>query len=381
MRLIRFLRKIQRRFIHYSPSVKIFISRKKIKHNLQKYQKKYPQKLFAPVLKSNAYGHGLIPVAQILDQEKIAFFVLDSLYEAIILRKNGIKSKILIIGYTLLENIIHSKLSLVSFTITSLEQLKRVSKKANKKIKIHLKIDTGMHRQGILLNQVKEAIKIIKANSFLELEGICSHFAEADNPDKTFTKSQIKKWEEIVSLFKKNFSLIKFFHISATAGTFYSPQISENVIRLGIGLYGINPSPLNKLDLKPALEMESLITSLRKLPPGEYIGYQTSYQTQKSCLIATVPVGYFEGVDRRLSNQGFFKIGSHFCPIVGRVSMNITSLDVSSLPEIKLNDKVKIISSNPNDKNSIENIAYLSQTIPYEILVHLPPHLRRSIIN
>jgi alanine racemase len=375
MKLLKFFKKINKHFSHYSPSIEILISKTKLLENLKKYQQKYPKLLFAPVLKSNAYGHGLIEIAQILDKKNIPFFVLDSLYEAIILRKNDIESEILIIGFTKSENIKNSKLPCIIFTIISLEQLQEITKKITLTIKIHLKIDTGMHRQGILLNQINESIKIVKANKFINLEGVCSHFADANNI--TFTESQIKKWNKIVLLFKKNFQTIKYFHIFATSGIFYFKQTYGNVVRLGLGLYGINSSSLVRLNLQPILQMQSIVSSFKKIKANEHIGYNITYKTKNDSIIATIPVGYFEGVDRRLSNCGFLKINNIYCPIIGRISMNITSMDVTSIPNIKLEDKVVIISDNKNDKNSIENIASLAQTIPYEILVHIPQHLRR----
>ena len=134
-------------------------------------------------------ARGLVPVARILDKENIAFFVLDSLHEAMILRNEGIKSEILIIGYTQPENIKNTKLNHIAFTITSLEQLQEIAKTISSTVKIHLKIDTGMHRQGILPEQINDSINIIKTNKFLHLEGICSHFADADSIDEAFTKS------------------------------------------------------------------------------------------------------------------------------------------------------------------------------------------------
>ena len=165
MNLIKFLRKLKKYLIRYEPCVEILISKTKLLENLKEYQKNYPKILFAPVLKSNAYGHGLVYIAQILDKEQIAFFVLDSLYEAMVLRNEGIhKSEILIIGYTKSENIRNSNLPRVAFTIASMKQLLEISKIISSKIKIHLKIDTGMHRQGILMEDIENAIKIIKTN-------------------------------------------------------------------------------------------------------------------------------------------------------------------------------------------------------------------------
>jgi alanine racemase len=381
MKLFRFLRAVKKSLSHYSPLIEVLISKNNLLHNLNEYKQQYPKLSPAPVLKSNAYGHGLIQVAQILDKEGIAFFVVDSLYEAMVLQNEGIKSQILVMGYISPGNINISKLSRVAFTITSLEHLQEIARIITTTKKFHLKIDTGMHRQGILLNQINEAIKIIKAHKFIFLEGICSHFADADNTDGAFTKFQIDQWQKITQVFRRNFRSVVFFHIAASAGTYYSEQIDSNAVRLGRGLYGINPSPLAKLSLKPVLQMQSVISSIKTVPAGEYVGYNITYKTEKNTKIALVPVGYFEGVDRRLSNCGVFKIRNHYCPIIGRVSMNITSIDVTSAPKVGLGDTVIIISNNREDMNSIENIAKIARTIPHEILVHIPQHLRRKIIE
>lgn len=379
MKLLNILRKIKKSFSDYRPSVEVLIYRENLLHNLNEYKQKCPQLYFAPVLKSNAYGHGLIEVARILDKEKIAFLVVDSLFEAKILRNEGIKSQILIVGYTSAENISGSRISNTAFAITSLGQLQEINQKLKNEKKFHLKIDTGMHRQGILPDEIGEAIEIIQQNKYINLEGVCSHLADADNENESFTQFQINQWEKTVQIFKQNFTTIKFFHLSATAGVKYINQFFSNVVRLGLGLYGINPSLFAKMDLKPVLEMRSIVSSVKNVALGECVGYNATFKADKALKIVAVPVGYFEGVDRRLSNKGYFKIDGTQCPIVGRVSMNITSLDITSVSGVKLGDQALVISRNPQDKNSVENMAKLAGTIPYEILIHVPQHLRRII--
>jgi len=381
MRVLDIIRSNRKSLSNYSPSVEVLISRKNLLHNLNEYKKLYPNLLVAPVLKSNAYGHGLIEVAQILEKESKAFLVVDSLYEAMTLRSKGVKSPLLIIGYASAENINSCKLSGIAFTITSLEQLNNLVKILKRPTKIHLKIDTGMHRQGILPSQIDETINIIRFNKYLNLEGICSHLADPDNMDQTFTQSQLNHWNEAVSIFSNSFSAIKFIHVLATPGIRYSDKALGNTVRLGIGLYGINPPITVSVNLKPALQMQSIISSIKTIPAGECVGYGATFKTTRETKVATIPVGYFEGVDRRLSNCGVIKIANKLCPIVGKVSMNIISVDVSSVPMAKIGDKVIIISSDPEDPNSAANIAKLIQTIPLEILVHIPQHLRRVVIE
>lgn len=378
------LRDIKKRFSKYSHTIEVEISKNNILNNIREYKTNYPDLLFAPVLKSNAYGHGLKEVAKILDKEKLPFFVVDSLFEARFLKHNKIKTDILIIGFTLFKNIENYNSKNFIFTITSLEELKILSEKINKSLRIHLKVDTGMRRQGILFSEINEAISLIKKNQNLILEGVCSHFASADEEDKTFTNKQIKIWQDIVEIFKDKFTFIKYFHISATSGVESINKDFTNLVRLGIGLYGVNPTNNLKLNLKPALRMISFISSIKELKAGESVGYNNTFIADKDIKIASIPVGYYEGIDRRLSNIGYLKIGEDFSKILGRVSMNISSIDVSNLKDIsslKIGDEVVIISEKEEDENSILNISKKINSIPYEVLIHIPKTLYRKVVK
>jgi alanine racemase len=381
--------------VNYQPLIEVRVFKDALLHNLASYQKKYPKLQFAPVIKSNAYGHGMVEVAKILDKQNnlsltlpsggegnltMPFFMVDSFYEALTLRQHGIKTKILVLGYCREKELLLAKLKDVSFGIIDLQILKNLAAKLRKPLNIHLKIDTGMHRQGILTDEITEAVALIKTNKNICLEGLSSHLADADGEDPSFTEKQIEQWNAIVKIFKTTFPEIKFFHTSATAGNHYASIIDANVSRLGLGLYGINPSPFDQMDLRPALEMVSLISSIKNIPLGEHVGYGRVFTSPAAMAVATVPAGYNEGVDRRLSNKGSYKIGNEFCPIVGRVSMNISSVDVSGIKDVHLEQEVKIISANNSDKNSVQNIAKLCDCIPWEILVHIPQHLRRVVV-
>ncbi len=363
----------------YTPLVEITISKDRLLHNLRIFQNVNPAVSIAPVLKSNAYGHGLVLVAKIVDTENIPFIIVDSYHEAMILRNEGVKSAILIIGYTALDNILTNKLKCVAFTVVSLEQLEKISENLAKPARFHIKIDTGMHRQGVLPQDIARAKKLIHANKSIIIEGVCSHLADADSKNSEFTDNQIKVWNNTAEEWKKDFPNTKYFHLSATSGSLYSKQIKTNVLRLGIGLYGIDPSENERLpDLKPVLEMKSVISGVKTIEKGERVGYGITFEAPGKMKVASVPAGYHEGIDRRLSNKGFVKIGNSFCPIVGRVSMNITTVDVSRVPEAALGTAVTLISSNPSDKNSLAESARLAGTIPYELMVHIPQGLRRK---
>ena len=357
-----------------SPLITISLSRSALLHNLNEFKKLAPKGQIAPVLKSNAYGHGIDLIAQELEKEHSPFFIIDSYFEAENLRNEGIKTPLLIIGYVRPETINNSKLKNISYVITSLESLKSITEKT----RIHLKIDTGMHRQGILLEEKVGAVAIIKNNPNIILEGICSHFADADNPDPTFTKKQISEWNILVKYFKEQFPTLKYWHISQSPGHIHK-GVEANMTRLGIGLYGL--IDVAGLNLKPVLEMKTIITGIKKLKVGDCVGYGCTFIAQQEMIIATIPVGYYEGVDRRLSNKGVIKIGDEFCPIVGRVSMNITTIDISAIPNIKIGDEAIVFSANKQDKNSIENVSKACETISYEIALHIPGQLRRVLVD
>lgn len=365
---------------HFEPLVRVVISSDALRHNLHAYQRKYQGLDFAPVLKANAYGHGLVQVGKIVDQEDIPFIMVDSYYEAFVLRREGISKKLLLLGYHTPEQVLKKPLKDVSIGITSLDQLKKFVAVLRRAQNFHLKIDTGMNRQGLVLNEFSAAIKLIQSNSFFVLEGLATHFAEADGPSMKFTDHQIAVWNDAVNVFSAQFKTLRFIHAGASAGASHSKKFAANVNRLGIGLYGFNTSPYEQLHLKPALELYTVLSGIKEVSVGQKVGYGTTYEVKTPSRLATIPVGYYEGVDRRLSNIGSVMVQGVACPIVGRVSMNITTIDVSAVPTPQLDDEVKVISANPHDTNSIDHWARVCHTIPYELLVHIPGHLRRVVI-
>lgn len=379
--MFKFLRQLKKEISSHEPLIKVVVHRLALLDNLNAFRQKYDKLAFAPVLKSNAYGHGILEVAGILDRERLPFFVTDSLFEARMLQNEGIHTPVLVIGYTSVDNISSRHYPNIIFTITSLDHLKLLNSRLKIRTDFHLKIDTGMHRQGIMEDEIEEAMGILKKNSRIRLVGLCTHFADADNPDASFTDKQVEVWNRVAEAFKNAFSSIKHFHCANSAGVYYSKKAFGNVARLGISLYGINVSPFENVGLKPVLEMSSIISAVKNINAGEYVGYNITFKAEKPMKIATVPAGYFEGVDRRLSNVGVFTVGGKECPIVGRVSMNITTIDVSAVPEVKMGDRAVIISADAKAGNSIENISRQIGAIAYENLVHIPAHLKRVVVD
>lgn len=380
MNLGSLIRKVKSRVLPVNlPSlITIYINKSAILDNLSAYRQAYPELEFAPVLKSNAYGHSLVTVARILDSQSLPFLIVDSYYEARLLRDNNIQTPILIIGYVEPQIILKSRLARLSFCITSLEQLQQIAG-SSRKLNLHLKIDTGMHRQGVLISQLEQVIQILKDNSNLNLEGISSHLSDADHIESKSVSKQLKNWAKARDTILQNFPNITYSHISATAGVLHTDENIHNLARLGLGLYGISLADNPKIKLKPSLFMQTIISGVKNISKGDTVGYNDTFVAPRDMLIATIPAGYAEGIDRRLSNKGQVEVNGILCPIIGRVSMNITTIDVSDVPAVKLGDTVTIISDDNKSPISISNIAKTCQTIPYEILVHLPAHLRRSI--
>jgi len=375
MRIFQYVRKFRRT---QDPLIEIKISSKAILDNYRLFENEYEVPI-APVLKSNAYGHGLLEVADILSPITAPMLVVDSIHEVQLLRGNGIYRPILVIGYTRPEAIARNKQRNVAFTLTSLAQIKAVVE-SGARVSVHIKIDTGMRRQGIVPQEIDDAIRLLKESN-VSVEGICSHFADADGETDVFTRSQIALWNALVPQWQSAFPSLGYWHLAATAGSAFAKEVDANMVRLGTGMYGFPRHPSQTFGLRPALSMHSLITGVKDLAPGEHVGYNCTFTAEKPVRIATVPVGYFEGVDRRLSNKGAMTVEGVACPIIGRVSMNISTIDVTNCPTVKLETPVTVFSNKSEDPNSLVKFADMCNTTPLELLVHIPQHLRRVVVN
>lgn len=362
----------------------IRINRQRILDNFDLIQKLNPHCQIWPVLKSNAYGHGLTQITQILKARNFTYLIADSYYEALEIHKINPSQKVLLIGSTHPDNFPFLNFKHTTICIQDFISLKKLAN-LNRSVNFHLKINTGMNRQGIEPTEITKYCQFIKKHSHLNLEGVFSHLADADNSDNSFTQKQLQVFISSIEAIKKNSLHPKYCHLSASAGT---PKISHpniNALRLGLSLYGYNP--LSSQDpsfkalrkLKPALSLHSSIIKLRFLDENSQVSYNLTYQSKQKIQTAILPLGYNEGLDRNLSNSGFVKYQDKFLPIIGRVCMNLTIIDTLDTKP-KLFDSIEVISSNSEDPNSIVNIAKSSQTIPYVILIHLHPSIRRQIV-
>lgn len=354
-----------------------------ISHNLQTFQKLLPQKHIFPVLKSNAYGHGIREITTILKPFALPYIVVDSYYEALQIWKVHKKQHVLIIGYNHPDNYKHfdfSKTAVAVYDFASLQALSELGKK----IRIHLKINTGLNRLGIAPTELPEYLEKIQ-NSLLELEGVYSHFADADNAANSMTAEQEIVFAACLDVIPQKGMSLKYAHLANTAGVLKAKDKRINAVRLGIGLYGYNP--LSKKDphfqslkaIKPALRLTSTIVNTIDLKKGESVGYNGTFVAPQDMRIGVLPLGYYECFPRTLSNQGAVRVDEQDLPIVGRIHMNLTCIDLQD-SNLQIGDTVEAIGVAKEKPNSIKSIAQLANTIPYEILVHISESIRRSLV-
>jgi len=366
----------------YIPLNKVEIDRKALISNYRYLSSINRRIKIAPVLKSNAYGHGLVQIAQILDQLNLPLLCVDSLFEAYELLKAGIKSEILIMGYIHPQSLKVKKLPF-SYAVFSEEQLEIINE-FQKGAKVHLKVDTGMHRLGIPVDQLEDFVKRLENFPNVRVDGLMSHIAFQEDPGSKLSKIQIANFQKARKIVEKYGLRPRWFHLAASEFFLKAkpPDFAKlgNLIRTGLSLYGIDPTQKHN-KLKPVLKLTSQIIQIKKLKKGGKVGYSGTFGAKDNMVIGVLPIGYNDGVDRRLSNIGTVKVRNKDCRIIGFVSMNLTTIDLSNVKNPKVGDKVTIFSNIALNSNSIKNSAVLCKSIPYELLVHLSPiTIKRQLV-
>lgn len=362
----------------------ISISREAILGNLDLYQSLRPDSSIFPVLKSNAYGHGIREVASILTDRKLDYIVVDSYYEALEIRSVN-KTHVLLIGYTLPSNFSSMDFSFVTPVISDMESLRALGE-TRKKIRIHLKIDTGMHRQWIDPEEILEFLEVLKKYPNISLEGVCTHLSDTDNVDNTSTFEQVQKFQQSIDQIQSEGFHLRYIHVANSAGGAKELPSVFNSMRLGIGLYGINPlepsdPSYERLSwLRPALQFESTLVLKKKLRKGDQVSYNGTFTAPEDMTVGIIPVGYYEWIPRSLGEGKFgYTWKDEYFPILGRVCMNMTVVDLGKSP-IEVGEKVLIISDDPSAPNSVYIMAHTAGTIPYECLTGLAESVRRRVL-
>ncbi len=360
---------------NYQPLNKIEISKKNLFHNYKYLTSVNPQIKIAPVLKSNAYGHGITLIAKALDRENCPFFCVDSLFEAYELLKAKIKTPVLITGYIDPENLKVKKLPF-SYAVFDLDFAKAVNE-YQKGAEVHIFVGTGMSREGVPLSQLAQFIKELKKLKNIRIAGLMTHFASADNPKSKLTQAQQSNFQKAKQICLEHGLDSKWFHVGGSFALYNNLVDGVNLVRSGRAIYGL--SGLNN-NLKPLLSLKTKIAQIKKISKGAKVGYSETYVAKKDMVIGILPIGYNDGVDRRLSNKGAVLVDGIKCPIIGLISMNITTIDLSGIKNPKKGQEVLVFSRDPKDPNSIEKAAEACQTLQHDLLVHLSPFTRRELV-
>ncbi len=334
------------------------------------------------VVKSNAYGHNLTEFAKELEKLGVDFLGVDSAVEALALRREGVKTPILVLGYTLPEMFEELAQKDISVAVSNFETLAEL-KKIKCGIKIHVKVDTGMSRHGFAETEIKKVLVEISKNKNLDVEGLFTHFAMAKNPSfPAYTKLQIEKFNIWREAFTKA-GLMPICHAGATSGTLLYKEAHFDMVRIGISLYGIWPSKEakalydDKIKLHPVLSWRTLVAEIKKFPKGTKVGYDCSEVLNRDSVVAVCPVGYWHGLPRALSSIGHVIVNGKKCKILGRVCMDIIMIDVTEVPKIKVQDEVTIIGRDKKQELTASEIADLLDGSAYELVTRINPLIKR----
>jgi alanine racemase len=345
------------------------ISLDAVKHNISEIKKLLKPKVkFMAVVKANAYGHGAVAISRAAVEAGADYLAVANLREALEVREAGIVSPILILTESptsVMNEIIQYDLFQTIYSYSEAEALSKEAQKRKKIAKIHIKVDTGMGRVGVLPSEAGAFIKKISSLPALRLEGIFTHFAKAEDPQDNFTQGQFDKFKQVIA----KAGQIPIKHSANSAGVIFHPHTHLDMVRVGLMMYGLYPSGSSRrlVNLRPALSFKSRITYLKKVPAGTPLSYGGTYLTPSETTIATIPVGYADGFSRRLSNRGAVIVRGRRFPVVGRVTMDLTMVNVGSA-KVEVGDEVVLIGEQNGQLISADEIAGLEDTISYEVV-------------
>lgn len=364
-------------------AAKMYVNLESIAHNVKEIRKKLSEDTtIIAMVKADAYGLGDVEVSKFLNTIGINFLGVAIADEAIHLRKNNINSYILVTGQFLeedVQNIIQYDIAVSVSNLNLLKLLNNEASKQNKKIKIHIKVDTGMTRLGFSPNEVLEIVKDITDNmTNIIIDGIYTHLSSADT-DNDYTIKQLTLFDNTVNLLKSNNYTFKYVHALNSSGVLKFSEYSYNAVRVGDILYGYYPDEsLRKyISLKPSVKLEAPIINIREIEKDCRISYSQTFKSTDKMKIATIQIGYADGLDRKLSNKLNVYINNIPCKIVGNICMDMCMIDVTNVPNVNVGDYCNIIDYD----DSIYTIANIIGTINYEVISRISKRVKRIYIE
>jgi len=335
------------------------------------------------VVKTDGYGHGAVPVAKAIDGF-VKGYAVATIDEALILRRHGIMKPILILGVThptRYQDLIRQDIRPAIFTMEQAKPLSDLALELGKTAKIHLALDTGMGRIGMQPDESgADLAAAIAALPGIEVEGMFTHFAKADETDKKAADGQLKKYLDFVELLKTRGVEIPVKHCSNSAGIIDMPQANLDLVRAGISIYGMYPSDevlKNQVDLHPVMGLKSFVTYVKTIQPGQQVSYGGTFVAEKTMQIATVPVGYGDGYPRNLSGKGWVLINGKKAPILGRICMDQFMVDVTEIPGVQVDSEVTLIGRDGDEEILVEDLASSGGGFHYEIVCDIGKRVPR----
>lgn len=343
-------------------------------HNLQVVRKYIgPGPAIMAVIKANAYGHGLVPMAHKALATGAKMLGVATIEEGIALRNAGIAAPVVVLfqpAADALEAVAEFGLTLVVADVSTAEQLGRIAQRMNRIVKVHCQIDSGMGRQGFDLGTAVTDIQFLTRISHIDIEGICTHFPTADRLDDEFTQNQFKAFRTLLRQLEREGIPYEMAHCCNSPGVVNYPQFALDMVRAGLMTYGAWPNPERPADcpLKPVMRWETRVTQVREFEPGASISYGRTFTATEHMKAAILAVGYADGYQHRLSNRAHVLIHGTRCPVRGSVCMDQTVVDITHAPPVKTGDIAVLLGADGNEQITAEELAAHANTIPYEIL-------------
>jgi len=358
------------------------------RHNLQNLRNYLaPQTQIMAVVKADAYGHGAVPCARIAVASGADYLGAGVIEEGIELRKSGINTPILILGSIFaneVEDLVYYDLATILCNLPLAQALSKEGRKQNKIVSVHIKLDTGMNRLGVSPKYSTTLLDQIHNLPNLKVEGISTHFSSADNEDISITQVQIEKFRTTLAKLKN----VPIVHCANTSALFRIPESHFNMVRPGLILYGSLPSPsLNKVlsqkgnHFQPVMQWKSQIILIKPISKGQPISYSGSFITRQNSLVATLPIGYADGLHRSLSNKIDVLIRGKRAPQIGNICMDMTLIDVTKIQGVEEGDEVVLFGEQEGQVIQVEEMAIKGETIPYEILCNVGKRVPRIYNN
>lgn len=370
-----------------NPKTWIEISESALRHNARVFSKLARKAEVMAVVKSNAYGHGLVEVSTILSKSGVDWFAVDHIDEALALRKSGIRKPILVLGFTpnhRLVDAIKGGISIVAYNIDTIKALG----KGRGRARIHLPIETGLTRDGIALMDLPAMLQQIGKYPNLEIEGVFMHFANIeDTKSRAYADHQLAEFTKALSIIEEHKIYPKYKHTASSAASILYSDTHFNLLRIGIAMYGLWPSDDTRLrsprlKLKPVLSWKTIVAQVKSVKKDTPISYGLTEKMPKDGRIAVLPIGYADGFDRvGMSRQGLVLICGKKCKVMGRVCMNMTMVDVTKIKTLHPESEVVLIGSQGKQSVTVEDLAELAGTINYEIVARLNPEIPRIVVK